>query len=328
MPTTITKNEDLLALHSYVVAADARQYESLAEDTILIDLTHSNLVQRHIEQRFDKHTSLEKLRERIYLKTGTPPGDQRLVIKDGFGTIVADIAPFQQDDRMLGYFGMDNGWNVHCIDINPLSGSAKGGYEDVSRVEKYRMSEQEYDKRQGTLRDWTRQKKTQDSNFSLAKHAREHREWAEARRQAKLGLELPKGFAYDESGNVMRIEHDKEEQKLQQQQQLTESTSEVDEKYGPQSIEGMELGMRCEAQPGGRRGRVEFIGQISDLGRGFWVGVKFDEPVGKADGYVNGKRYFEAQPGFGGFLRGGKVIVGDFPERDIFDEDDDSQDEI
>ena len=43
----------------------------------------------------------------------------------------------------------------------------------------------------------------------------------------------------------------------------------------------------------------------------------------------SGKRYFTA-PGdkYGGFVRGKNVEIGDFPEKDIMDELDDSDDEL
>ena len=53
------------------------------------------------------------------------------------------------------------------------------------------------------------------------------------------------------------------------------------------------------------------------------MGVQYDEPVGKNDGTCKGKRFFECPPSFGGFLRPDKVTAGDYPERDLFDEDDD-----
>lgn len=34
---------------------------------------------------------------------------------------------------------------------------------------------------------------------------------------------------------------------------------------GKESVEGMEVGQRCEVQPGGRRGIVEFIGEVEGL---------------------------------------------------------------
>ena len=58
-------NDDLRALQSYVVANDARQYADLHEDTLLLDITHSNLKQRHIEIRFDKHTRISSVRDKV-----------------------------------------------------------------------------------------------------------------------------------------------------------------------------------------------------------------------------------------------------------------------
>ena len=56
---------------------------------------------------------------------------------------------------------------------------------------------------------------------------------------------------------------------------------------------------------------------------GYWVGVRFDEPVGRGDGTVRGRRFFECGKGFGGFVRGRNVAVGDFPERPFDEEDED-----
>lgn len=63
---------------------------------------------------------------------------------------------------------------------------------------------------------------------------------------------------------------------------------------------------------------------------GYWVGVRFDEPVatGRGDGTVQGRRFFECNKGFGGFVRGRNVTVGDFPERPFDEDDDDDEDEI
>lgn len=57
------------------------------------------------------------------------------------------------------------------------------------------------------------------------------------------------------------------------------------------------------------------------------MGVHLDEPMGKHDGTLKGERIFECPPGHGTFVRGNKVAVGDFPERDILadEEEDDTE---
>jgi hypothetical protein len=185
------------------------------------------------------------------------------------------------------------------------------------------MSETDYNSRKGTLRDWERQKRQHDPHFTLAKHAKEHREWVEARRQGKLGLELPKGFEYNEDGEVVRIET-ASYMELTSPAVTKENTANTpDDVPGPDSVEGVQVDMRCEVQPGGRRGRVAFVGEVPEF-MGWWIGIVFDEPVGKTDGCTpKGIRYFEALPGYGGFVRGKNCQVGDFPERDLMDDSDD-----
>jgi len=83
-------------------------------------------------------------------------------------------------------------------------------------------------------------------------------------------------------------------------------------------------------KPGARRGEVVFAGKVPHLKPGYWVGVRFDEPVGKGDGTAGGKRYFDADPRYGAFARPHNVEVGDFPvQDDLFDSDlDDSDDGV
>ena len=54
---------------------------------------------------------------------------------------------------------------------------------------------------------------------------------------------------------------------------------------------------------GGRGTTIAFVGQVPELGLGWWVGVDYDEPLGKNDGAIKGKRYFESDPQHGGFVR-------------------------
>ncbi|BFZ54918.1 hypothetical protein PYCC9005_001955 [Savitreella phatthalungensis] len=94
---------------------------------------------------------------------------------------------------------------------------------------------------------------------------------------------------------------------------------------------GVVVGARCKVDgDAGRLGTVAFVGHVPEIpaGGGLWIGVVYDEPVGKNDGSINGTRYFQTKPNHGGFLRPGKVLVGDFPPIDIEDELMDSEDEV
>jgi tubulin-folding cofactor B len=86
--------------------------------------------------------------------------------------------------------------------------------------------------------------------------------------------------------------------------------------------ESITVGSRCEVKLAGqlpRRGEVKFVGPVHFKG-GIWVGVQYDEPVGKNDGSIDGTRYFECRPKYGSFLRPSNITCGDFPEVDELDE--------
>jgi tubulin-folding cofactor B len=46
------------------------------------------------------------------------------------------------------------------------------------------------------------------------------------------------------------------------------------------------VGARCRVEPGDRRGEVGYVGQVEGLPPGYWIGVRYDEPLGKNDGSV------------------------------------------
>ncbi|KAJ3681485.1 hypothetical protein LUZ60_015974 [Juncus effusus] len=99
------------------------------------------------------------------------------------------------------------------------------------------------------------------------------------------------------------------------------SGKKIPDNYMEDLCTNIKVGDRCEVEPGAKRGVVKFVGKADSLGNGFWVGIQYDEPLGKHDGLVKGVRYFQCPAGHGGIVRPDKVKVGDFPERDPFEDD-------
>ena len=80
----------------------------------------------------------------------------------------------------------------------------------------------------------------------------------------------------------------------------------------------MVVGARCEVDTGDgfpRRGTIQYVGNTK-FAAGPWIGVAYDEPVGKNDGSVYGVRYFTTRARYGGFVRPAHVQVGDYAEEE------------
>ena len=163
-PPPEIRNHDLLALRSFVTAQDHKHaYTSsrAADDGfILLDFSHSNLEQRHIEIKFERNEHLlENIQQRIYQKTGTSPANQQLIIFQG--------------NQCLGELSCENthmlnsGMRIHCIDENPFSISRGGALENTALVEKFRLTDEEYDAKPKTLRAWARSKQADNPQFTL-----------------------------------------------------------------------------------------------------------------------------------------------------------------
>lgn len=272
-------NGDSAALRAYVTAKDGQEFENQAEGEICFHVTHSHLKTEFMEMRLNVHMTIAQVKAKLYTHSGTAQDFQRLLLKRN-GSIICEMNDLS---RKLGFYSPQNGMEIHIQDLNPNSLARSGWLDNVNLVQKYQISEEDYNKRTNTVRRFKQDKLKEDPNWVPPQLS-----------GATSGLPRP---------------------------------APEGPPPGKESVEGMEVGNRCEVSPGGRRGSIKFIGEVPfeltekqkpTMG-GYWIGVQYDEPVGRNDGTFKGHRIFECQQGFGGFVRPKLVTVGDFPEIDLMD---------
>jgi len=280
-------SEDLAMLKDWVTGDSGGQ--NRGESTVLLHVTHSNLKAKLFEIRLDRHMTVETVKDKLRTHTGTSSMFMHLTLLDYNGQVVADMI---NEDLKLGYFSPMDGWTIHITDLDPNSMAAGGGLEDVSLVKKYEISDEDYEKRENNFRKWRAQKLQQDPTWSLAKEMRQKQDAQRMKMDPSYVPEPPKERVTDDD-------------------------------HMADLAAGMKVGDRCEVTVGGKRGEVKFVGRIPAIAPGFWIGVQYDEPVGKNDGSVKGNQFFSCPPKYGGFLRPDKLQVGDYPELDDWDADED-----
>jgi len=159
-------NSDLKALQTYVTAKDSQQYAQLAPGTVQLTVVHSHLAQQWPEIRVDLSTSVARLKERLYRHGGTPPEYQRLELLRADG-----VVELKDDSRPLGFYSARSGMTLRIVDLNPHSLARGGGLEDVSLVQKYVMSEEDYAQRETSARRFKQEMRQKDANWSWGKPA-------------------------------------------------------------------------------------------------------------------------------------------------------------
>lgn len=231
------------------------------DESVLLRVTHSNLKSFNADVRFSLQMSVEAVKEKLWKKCGTSINSMSLELYDDNG---AKIAELSDNSRPFGFYSPLDGFRLHIVDLDPSSVTSGGWLEDTSLVEKYKISDEAYEKRDGT--------------FKKFKEKLAHQ------KPSCAGTKVADNYMEDLCANI-------------------------------------KVGDRCQVEPGEKRGVVKYVGRAENLGPGFWVGVQYDEPLGKHDGLVKGTRYFNCPPNHGGMVRPDKVQVGDYPERDPFEEE-------
>ncbi|CAL0299317.1 unnamed protein product [Lupinus luteus] len=231
------------------------------DESVLLRVTHSNLKTFTADIRFSLQLTVEAVKDKLWKKCGTSVNSMHLELYDDARNKLADLS---DNSKLLALYSPLDGFRLHVLDLDPSSVTSGGWLEDTSLVEKYKISDEAYNKLEGTFRKY----------------------------KEKLSSQIPS---------------------------TVEAT--IPDNYMEDLCANIKAGSRCEVEPGAKRGVVKFVGRAEALGPGFWVGVQYDEPLGKHDGMVKGVRYFECPPSHGGMVRPEKVKVGDYPERDLFEDD-------
>ncbi|KAF8623157.1 hypothetical protein AX17_007545 [Amanita inopinata Kibby_2008] len=217
------------------------------------------------ERRIDPHITVEQLKGKLEPVTGIPAGNQIISLFNS-ETASSAAAVLSDDGKQLSVYGLRD-WQVLKVEDSNPSVSFTGQLTDISQVEKFELSEAEYEKRTDSVRAY--------------------------KELHKVGRFAPK-----DDGKAEK----------------------------PQIPADLIVGARCEVESLeeglSKRGTVRFVGETK-FSKGIWVGIEYDEPMGKNDGSVQGEKYFSCRPNYGVFVHPDKVQVGDFPveELDLEDEE-------
>ncbi|KAL7228241.1 hypothetical protein ACSBR2_007029 [Camellia fascicularis] len=197
------------------------------DESVLSRVTHSNLKSFASDVCFSLQMTIEAVKEKLWKKCGTSVNSMCLELYDDMGAKISDMS---DNLRPLGFYSPQDGYRLHVIDLDPSSVTSGGWLEDTSLVEKYKISEEAYNKRNSTFR------------------------------------KFKENYAH--------------------QNPSTHETKSLDNSM-EDLCANIKVGDRCQVEPGEKRGVVKFVGRAEALGSGFWVGVQYDEPLGKHDGIVS-----------------------------------------
>eukprot|EP00281_Chroomonas_sp_CCMP1168_P030190 CAMPEP_0206250474 /NCGR_PEP_ID=MMETSP0047_2-20121206/21490_1 /ASSEMBLY_ACC=CAM_ASM_000192 /TAXON_ID=195065 /ORGANISM="Chroomonas mesostigmatica_cf, Strain CCMP1168" /LENGTH=243 /DNA_ID=CAMNT_0053676323 /DNA_START=151 /DNA_END=879 /DNA_ORIENTATION=+ len=217
---------DMSAIKDYVLGQDGR---AQAESTVLLHVSHSNLMKTFFQEiRLDMHMTIERVKHKLEFHTGTSAVSCQLYLLDENGQTMSEC----DDSRKLGYYSPYDGCRLHIVDLDPNSCSAGGWLEDTSLVKKYEISEEAYNKRENTYRNFRAKKLAEDPTWTYQKDMAE-RAAKNPQAAAAAGL-MPAAAA--------------PKPKVEDEEYLAEEAAKI------------KVGDRCEAA-GGRRGEVMFVGK-------------------------------------------------------------------
>ena len=101
------------------------------------------------ELRMDLNWTIMKVKEFLERKFGSNPQDMRLQLQN---LQAQPVAQMMDNDKTLGEYSPQEGYTVHVIDESGQN--LNNQFNDVSQVEKYKISEEAYAQRDDTFRSF------------------------------------------------------------------------------------------------------------------------------------------------------------------------------
>lgn len=239
------------------------------------------------ERRVNPQWSISELKNRLELITGIPPASQKLSVYGVSAVlpptpITCDASKGETEEtKTLENYNIVQYGRIHVDDTRPVS--QRENFTDVSEVEKYVMPEEEYAQRSDSVLAW--KKKNQLGRFS----EKTTDDQVQKQEQIELKVIETRGIKVGERCRVLD----------------TNTTTHTQGSHDE------------------RRGTVKFVGKVPEIKSShfYWIGVEYDEPLGKNDGTIQGKKYFDAKPKYGSFVLPDLVEVGDFPELSLLSDE-------
>eukprot|EP00871_Galdieria_phlegrea_P005548 jgi/Galph1/5995/GphlegSOOS_G4597.1 len=212
--------------------------------SLKLDVSHSKRPQVFQQVRFQPEWTLEKVKQKLEIVTGTLHSDFYVEVHNDRGEKIGEMVDDQK--ASLGSLPICSGFRLHIVDNNPDERPEDKIWNDDENkdVAKFDISETQYEQR-------------------------------------------------PVSGRRFR------EQML--------ST--------PGSRNKRKVGDRCLVTPDNRLGTIRYIGPVEGKDETVeFIGVEFEEPVGKNDGSFQDRRYFHCNPSYGSFVPVARVVKIDTAE--------------
>lgn len=252
-----------------------------------LNLTHSNLPQmKPIEVHFGLDTLISDVKKFCKKKYATKIEFMQLVLQDDNGN---NIVTMDEDDKTLDFYVSQQNYTaytIHVIDSDPNS------FTKGDNCVYYAGPTNE------------------GSTFNFLKKTTPKKpESISQPPKTKISDE-----EYNNKPNTMKKFKEECLKKYQHEEEK------LDENYMQSEAEQFTVGARCRLLGSEYLGDIAYVGLVPELKKGYFVGVKLDQPYGNNNGTLEGKTYFDCQNNCGFFVRPNEVKLGNFPVHNDDDE--------